>query len=227
MTTPSKQRKRRWSSRLAAAIRWIHIYISMLGFAALMFFGFTGLTLNHPTWLGAADVSITDLQGELPRELLPEISAGDLDSESADGVRDDAADDSSGGIDKLAIAEWFRREHHLSGSVSEFSVDEFELFIVYKGPAYSVDVFVDRGTRKYSLTETRSGMMAALNDLHKGRDSGAEWSVLIDVSAVITLAMSVSGLALVVYIRRRRATGIVTAVVGTIAMVVVWVLWVP
>jgi hypothetical protein len=33
----------------AAAFRGLHIYLSMLSFSALMFFAFTGITLNHPT----------------------------------------------------------------------------------------------------------------------------------------------------------------------------------
>ena len=31
-------------------MRWIHIYLSMFGLAAVLFFGVTGLTLNHPEW---------------------------------------------------------------------------------------------------------------------------------------------------------------------------------
>ena len=209
MTVDSQPRKRRWSSRFAALLRWIHIYISMLGFAALMFFGFTGLTLNHPTWFGASEVVITDEQGELPEALL-------ANSEGAEQT-----------IDKLGIAEWLRAEHHLSGRVTEFSADEFELFVVFKGPAYSVDVFVDRTSRKYTLTESRAGIVAALNDLHRGRDSGEGWAWLIDVSAIVTLLMSVSGFALIFYIRRRRTTGLLAALAGTIALVVVWFAFVP
>src|SRR5581483_2041380 len=44
-------RRRRWGIRLAAAMRWLHIYTSMLGLAAVLFFSVTGLTLNHPDWV--------------------------------------------------------------------------------------------------------------------------------------------------------------------------------
>ena len=30
--------------------RWLHIYTSMFGLAAILFFSVTGLTLNHPDW---------------------------------------------------------------------------------------------------------------------------------------------------------------------------------
>ena len=37
---------------LAKLSRWLHIYLSMVSFAIVLFFSVTGLTLNHPSWLG-------------------------------------------------------------------------------------------------------------------------------------------------------------------------------
>ena len=31
-------------------MRWLHIYLSMFGLAAVLFFSVTGITLNHPDW---------------------------------------------------------------------------------------------------------------------------------------------------------------------------------
>ena len=31
-------------------MRWLHIYLSMFGLAAVFFFSATGITLNHPDW---------------------------------------------------------------------------------------------------------------------------------------------------------------------------------
>ncbi len=36
------------SKNFNSLIRWVHIYLSMFGFAALFFFAVTGITLNHP-----------------------------------------------------------------------------------------------------------------------------------------------------------------------------------
>ena len=187
----------------AAAFRWVHIYVSMLGFTMLMFFGVTGITLNHPTWFGGDQQMIQDLTGQIPTRLM------------------------SPTVDRLELAERLRAEHGLKGKVAELTVDEYEIMVVFKGPGYAADVFVDRETGDYSLTETASGMMAVLNDLHKGRDSGSEWSLVIDVSAIITVLMSVSGFGLIFYIRRRRLSGIATAVAGTIILVSAWAVWVP
>ncbi|MEO1525760.1 MAG: PepSY-associated TM helix domain-containing protein [Planctomycetota bacterium] len=186
----------------AAAFRWLHIYLSMLGFAALMFFSFTGITLNHPTWFGASEQKIEDRAGQLTMSLLAEP------------------------VDKLEIAETIRAEHLLRGRVSEFEVDEYECFVVFKGPGYAADVFVDRESGKYTLSEITSGPMAVMNDLHKGRDSGAAWAILIDVTAVLMMLLSLSGFGLLFYLKRRRVSGTLTAVLGTVALFVVWAIWV-
>ncbi|MEJ7769503.1 MAG: PepSY-associated TM helix domain-containing protein [Chitinophagaceae bacterium] len=47
---------------------------------------------------------------------------------------------------------------------------------------------------KFQLTELRLGLIAVLNDLHKGRDSGKDWSWLIDVSSGLLTLVSLSGL---------------------------------
>lgn len=200
---PPSPRTRSWYTWSAAVVRWLHIYLSMLGFATLSFFAFTGITLNHPTWFGAAEQVVRDLTGEVSTSLV-----GDR-------------------VDELAVAEELRDSLRLRGRVTEFETDDFECMLVFKSPGYAADVYVDRETGTVSGTETSSGAMAILNDLHKGRDSGAAWSWVIDVSAVLTLLLSVSGFLLLLYLRRRRISGLLTAVAGTIALVVVWYLWVP
>ena len=48
---PAKRKAKR--SSFAAWMRWLHIYLSMLGFTALIFFSVTGITLNHADWFFA------------------------------------------------------------------------------------------------------------------------------------------------------------------------------
>ena len=50
-TKPAPAASRRLKVRFAAAARWLHIYASVLGLGAVLFFSITGLTLNHPDWL--------------------------------------------------------------------------------------------------------------------------------------------------------------------------------
>lgn len=204
MKVPSRTPSRsKFYRRSAAAFRWLHLYLSLLGFAALIFFAFTGITLNHPTWFGASEQVVRDAEGTLD----PRILANE--------------------IDKLTIAETVREKHSLKGRVAEFEIDQWECMIVFKGPGYAADVFADRESGRYTITETSTGAMAVLNDLHKGRDSGAGWSWVIDISAVLLLLMSVTGFGLLFYLKKRLRNGLLTAFIGTAALIVVWAICVP
>ncbi|MEM6473450.1 MAG: PepSY-associated TM helix domain-containing protein, partial [Planctomycetota bacterium] len=80
---------------------------------------------------------------------------------------------------------------------------------------------------RYGVTVTSSNAIAVMNDLHKGRDSGTAWSLLIDISAILMAAFSVSGFGLLFYLKKRRTSGVVTALIGTILVFLVWAVWVP
>jgi uncharacterized protein len=196
-------RTRPWKNRLAAAFRWLHIYLSLISFTALLFFAVTGITLNHPTWLGAGEQVIKEYSGSVATSHLGET------------------------VDQLQIAESLRSEHNLRGRVAQFEVNDSDCLVVFKSPGYSADCLVDRASGKYSITESSSGLVAVLNDLHKGRDSGAAWSLVIDISAIIMIAVSLSGLALLFYLRRKRNSGLVTLLIGTLMIIAAWILLVP
>lgn len=126
---------------------------------------------------------------------------------------------------KLSIDELGSKLSHLlagdQDGDSALSLEEL------KGPGYSADAFIDRETGQYTLSEITTGTVSVLNDLHKGRDAGAAWAWVIDISAAVMIMMSLSGFGLLFYIKKRRVTGVLTAVVGTVLLLVVWALWVP
>ncbi|MCP4772707.1 MAG: peptidase [Planctomycetaceae bacterium] len=188
----------------AAAFRWLHIYLSMLGFGAIMFFAATGITLNHPTWFGGSALQVEDIS----------------DKFTSGWLRDERTD--------LEIAEALREKHQLHGRVTEFREDELEYMLVYKSPAYAADVFIDRESGDYTVTITSANLIAALNDLHKGRDTSPTWKAIgIDGAALLLIMFSLSGFALLFYIKRRRLSGVVTSVIGTLILGLVWFLFVP
>lgn len=199
-------RRRGLRMKVAGIARWLHVYLSMLGLFVLLFFSATGITLNHPTWLGAAATRTTQAEGRLDPAL----------------VRPPATD-SAAGVARLEVVEHLRAAHGLRGAVADFRADEYECSVTFKGPGYSADAFIDRETGRYDLTETVHGPVALLNDLHKGRDAGPAWSALIDASAALLIVASLSGLVLLFYIKRRRAPGLIVAAAGT--AVVAGLLW--
>ena len=61
--------------------------------------------------------------------------------------------------------------------------------------------------------------------MNRGQD--AAWSALIDVSAVLMTLISLTGLILLFYLKLRRVPGLVVTLIGTVAVVAVYLLWVP
>jgi hypothetical protein len=192
----------------------------MLGLATILFFGVTGVTLNHPDWVFGGAERVVQAEGKVdPRWLNPGSGGSTSGSNSQpDGER---------AVMKLEIVEHLRSTHGIRGALADFRADERECSVTFKGPGYSADAFIDRETGKYSLTESRHGLIAVINDLHKGRDTGPAWSILIDVSAVAMTVISLTGLVLLFYLKLRRIPGLVVTAVGTIVVVLVYVLWVP
>jgi len=135
--------------------------------------------------------------------------------------------DAARAVNKLEVIEHLRTTHGIRGALVEFRTDERECMVTFKGAGYAADAFIDRSSGRYDLTETAHGFVAIINDLHKGRDTGKVWSVLIDASAVLMTCVSLTGLVLLFYIKRRRISGLLTALVGTVVVVAVFWLWVP
>ncbi len=195
-----------WRRVVVAWFRGMHIYLSMISFAILLFFGVTGLTLNHADWFTAGHSTDRRCKGHLqPSWVKPPDTA----------------------VAKLEIVEFLRREHAIKGALSDFIIDDSQCTISFKGPGYAADIFLDRATGDYDLDESRLGVVAVLNDLHKGRDSGRSWSFLVDASAVIMTGISLSGLALLFFFRRRRTTGLVVAFGGALLCYLIYLLLVP
>lgn len=130
-------------------------------------------------------------------------------------------------IAKLEIVEFLRKTYQVKGAVSEFRIDDSELSVSLKGPAYSCDAFIDRETGKYEVSEIKMGIVAVMNDLHKGRDSGSGWSWIIDISAVFLVLISLSGLILLCFIKKKRVAGLVTGIVGLLICYLIYVIFVP
>jgi len=201
-------------------MRWLHIYLSMFGLAVVLLFSLTGLTLNHPDWFPVLGERTTEAEGKLRPGWLH--SAGTSGRpESREGP------DPSAQIAKLEIVEYLRATHAIHGALAEFRVDDQECVVSFKGPAYAADTFIDITSGDYHISQTYHGMVALLNDLHKGRDSGPVWSAVIDISAVLMTFISLTGLVLLFYLKLRRVSGVVVAVAGAVVIVTLYRLWVP
>lgn len=202
----TSKRKFIWKKRTAALSRWLHLYLSMLCFLIVLFFAVTGLTLNHTEWFDGKQVE-RKMEATVP----------------VDWVNN--ADTSK--IKKLEIVEFLRSKYGIKGYVSDFFIEEEQCSLSFKGPGYSADAFVNRKDGSLQLTELRLGLFAVLNDLHKGRDSGKGWSWLIDISAVFLTLVSLTGLIMLFFLKKRRLSGLIITVIGGAICYLVYLLWVP
>ena len=131
------------------------------------------------------------------------------------------------GRSRLEVVEHLRNAHGIRGALTDFRADETECTVTFKGPGYAADVFIDRESGHYNLTQTFHGFIAIINDLHKGRDTGPVWSVVIDLSAALMTVISLTGLVLLFYLKLRRGPGLVVSLIGAAVVLAICLYWVP
>jgi len=197
-----------WNRRLAHWARWLHTYLSMLSFAILLFFAVTGLTLNHADWFTSGKQRTVRFHGNVDPSWLH-------------------ASEAPKGVDVARIAAYLRGTHAIHAGLSDSQVDDEQCELSFKGPGYEADAVVDRDSGKYDLTVNRFGLISVLNDLHKGRDTGANWSVLIDAAAIFMTLVALTGLTLIFYLTKRRISGLVAIAAGILLCYIIYAVWVP
>lgn len=188
-----------WLKRLIH--RWarlLHVYTSMIALLLVLFFALTGITLNHPSWTFGDDVDVSTESGVLP-----------IDPSFDDGT-----------TDYLSISEFARDEYGVDGHVDSFSTTGGQAIIAYRNPGYAADVFVDVEAATYEITIEQQGWVGVMNDLHKGRDTAALWKWVIDISAGFLVLISITGLTMQFFLRKRRRSALVSVGVGAALMVV-------
>ena len=101
-----------------------------------------------------------------------------------------------------------------------------QIDVSFKGPGFAADAFISRETGKYDVNKTSAGFIGLINDLHKGRDTGATWSWFIDMSAVLLALVSLTGLMLLLFLKKRRLPGPLVVVLGGLLASLVYWIWI-
>lgn len=152
--------------------RIIHVYVSMALLLLMLFFAVTGITLNHPNWFSGADQEPLREQVAIPSYLLP------VDAQDPQW--------------RLAAGHWLKSEWAMDIASADISDDEISL--VNKGPGTYRSVTLDLLDAKAYVESIDYGVVAVLNDLHKGRNTGTVWAWILDLSAVLIILFSLTGL---------------------------------
>ena len=181
-----KVRKTFWLKQLHMW-HWMSSAISLIG---LVLFAITGFTLNHAADIEGSPI-ITQKAAQMPAGVL-----GKLGADPADG---------KGPLPK-PVATWVEENFPVKASgEAEWSADE--VYLPAPRPGGDGWVAIDRASGAATSEITDRGWISYLNDLHKGRNSGGEWSLFIDIFAFACLVFAVTGLFLLwLHSAKRKST---------------------
>ena len=193
--------------RLFNLARSIHLYSSTALFASLAFFCVTGITLSHGWYLDESGSSGSTL---LP--LPPEFSAG--------LAPDTWNPDLSALQDRIGEDVGLRSPQSI-----ELDRDYGEIVLSYNAPAGDAEVIVT--AEGLQIDVQRGSWLAVLNDLHKNRDAGAAWSLLVDVTAIGMMVFALTGLIIVFQNRRKRRLSLWIVGFGLATPILLFAAFVP
>lgn len=182
--------------------RMLHVYLTLFGFALLLFFAVTGFMLNHENWFIPSEPYRTSAEGVIPQRLLDPV-------------------------EKLAVVELLRKEYGARGELITFEEESEEFRVIFKAPGRLVEAVIQREDGRVEVMTETNGIVGLLLDLHRGKDSGLVWAVVIDGTSVLFVLVSVTGLVLWSSLKSRARYGLVVLALGAAASVVVYFAAVP
>lgn len=211
----TKNKKKQWqwtkhslAKRLFSFFRWLHIYLSTATFSLLIFFSVSGFTLNHTEWFDS------DGHQGIEKNIIPQELQSTLSNQTT--------------LPISSITAYIRTEYGLQQPKSvDMDMEMGEITLDYPIPSgyVFITLFIESGEMD---VEYQTGtLISLLNDLHKGRHSGNTWSLVIDISAWIIIFFSIAGLIILLQHRKRRLSGLLTVLAGTLSPVLIYLLWVP
>lgn len=180
--------------RLLGLIRTVHIYLSVGALGLLLFFGVTGLMLNHGERLGLEEGWVSERSVSVSAEALA-------------------------GEDRLRMVEALRAAVGEVGAMDSIDVDEQEMRVVFRKPGVRTEAVVQRASGEALVMIESRGVMGLMSDLHRGKAAG-RWWLVIDAGAVSLVVVSVTGVVLLLSLPKRRGAGVLLLVLGSVACLV-------
>lgn len=173
-------------------LRQWHWISSALCLTGMILFAVTGFTLNHAATIEAKP-QVTAWEKTLSPDTLGRLQAMEVSSEKTVLSRD--------------ISQALRGETGVNLKRATAEISDEEIYLALPGPGVDEWMAIDRATGDVTYERSHRGVIAVLNDLHKGRNSGPVWSVFIDLIAVASVIFCLTGLGLLwIHARGRRIT---------------------
>ncbi|RUO24784.1 hypothetical protein CWE07_06990 [Aliidiomarina maris] len=200
----SLETKRRRSSAFRmntvslGSVRQWHWVSSAICLAGLLLFAITGFTLNHAASIESAATTVT-VELEIPA---PQLEA--LEQLLAQHATTPTPPDWP-----PALANWVQQQTSERIQRQQLEAAQWsasELYISLPRPGGDAWLVLDADMGELLYERTHRGAVAYLNDLHKGRNTGAAWSLFIDFIALACVVFAITGLWLLIRQQRQRPT---------------------
>jgi uncharacterized protein len=207
MSNVADQKRRAFWLKHLHKWHWVSAAICLI---AMLMFSITGITLNHAAQI-ASKPTVTTREAKLPAPVLARLES-DAETEKAP-------------LPQIA-SDWISDEMSLDteGRIAEWSEDE--VYVSMPRPGGDAWLSIDRATGDIQYERTDRGVISWLNDLHKGRNTGATWSWFIDVFALACVLFASTGLLLLKMHSTRRPGTWPYVALGLVVPAVVIVLFV-
>lgn len=193
---------------LGGARQW-HWVSSALCLMALIGFAVTGITLNHAQLIeGEARVEERVLQ--VPTDRLEALRVG----AEADDVL------------PAEFRRWLWQEHRLRVPARAAQWSDWDVYVPLSRPGGEAWLSVDLDSGELVYERVDRGWVAFANDLHKGRNTGPAWSLMMDVFAVACLIFALTGLVLLYRHAAYRPTTWPLVGLGVVLPALLLMLWI-
>lgn len=156
---------------------WISAAVCLIG---MLLFAVTGITLNHAGQIEARP-AVSERTATIPQPLLEQMRA--MPGKGKDTISE-------------AVTKWVSDEMRVDIRGREAELSPNEIYVALPRAGGDAWLSLDRqtGEARYELTDR--GWISYLNDLHKGRNTGAVWSLFLDVFAIACIIFCITGLVL-------------------------------
>lgn len=184
---------------------WISSALCLVG---MLLFALTGITLNHAGQIEASPV-VSTYNATVPENLLP-LLQGEHEKNAPLPAE---------------VQQWVQQALHTNIQGRDHEWNEGELYIALPRPGGDAWLSIDTETGEATHEVTTRGWVSWLNDLHKGRNTGAAWTWFIDIFSIAAIVFSITGFFLLfLHGRSRPATWPVVGL-GVLIPLLLILLW--
>jgi uncharacterized protein len=185
-----------------SSVRTIHIYTSMVVAVLAALVALTGFLLNHSARLGLDEGRTSHASAAVPPELLKEPQAPALIAALGDSVAG-------------------------AGAADPMEVDDDSVRLVFRAPGRVTDVRIQRETGAAEIDAESRGPAGVILDLHRGKNAGSAWWIIIDISAILLAGAALTGIILGLCLPSRRRLVLICLAAGVVLLAMAYVVAVP